>query len=112
MLTNNGENRRNRMTPSEIIMSRVTRGDILAQLAEECCELAQAALKLRRTIEGTSPTPTTTEEAEENLQEETADVFLTMMYAIGLNESADNRWSEIFKSAEAKEARWAQRLSE
>ena len=31
--------------------------EILAQLAEESSELAQAALKLRRAIDGKNPTP-------------------------------------------------------
>lgn len=31
--------------------------EILAQLAEEASELAQAALKLRRALDGTNPTP-------------------------------------------------------
>lgn len=31
--------------------------EVLAQLAEEVAELAQAALKLRRALDGTNPTP-------------------------------------------------------
>lgn len=44
--------------------------EILAQLAEEASELAQAALKLRRALDGTNPTPKSVEECEENLLEE------------------------------------------
>lgn len=36
--------------------------EILAQLAEEASELAQAALKLRRALDGTNPTPKSVEE--------------------------------------------------
>lgn len=36
--------------------------EILAQLAEEASELAQAALKLRRALDGTNPTPKNVEE--------------------------------------------------
>ena len=36
--------------------------EILAQLAEEASELAQAALKLRRALDGTNPTPKDIEE--------------------------------------------------
>jgi hypothetical protein len=36
--------------------------EILAQLAEEASELAQAALKLRRALDGTNPTPKCVEE--------------------------------------------------
>jgi hypothetical protein len=48
--------------------------EILAQLAEEASELAQAALKLRRALDGTNPTPKSVAECEENLLEEWADV--------------------------------------
>ena len=50
--------------------------ELLAGLAEECGELTQAALKLRRVWDGTNPTPTTEEAAMEDLYEEIADVFL------------------------------------
>ena len=49
--------------------------EILAQLAEEASELAQAALKLRRALDGTNPTPKSVEECEENLLEELADIW-------------------------------------
>ena len=48
--------------------------EILAQLAEEAAELAQAALKLRRVIDGTNPTPKTREDAFGSLVEEYSDV--------------------------------------
>ncbi len=38
--------------------------EILAQLAEEASELAQAALKLRRALDGTNPTPKSVEECQ------------------------------------------------
>lgn len=47
----------------------------LAQLAEEAAELSHAALKYRRAITGTNPTPATEDEALENLVEEISDVF-------------------------------------
>lgn len=40
---------------------------LLEQLAEECSELAQAALKLARKERGENPTPKTEEECVENL---------------------------------------------
>lgn len=46
----------------------------LELLAEECTELAHAALKLARIKRGENPTPTTEEEAIDNLIEEMADV--------------------------------------
>ena len=48
--------------------------EILAQLAEEAAELSQAALKLRRVIDGTNPTPKTREDAFGSLIEEYSDV--------------------------------------
>lgn len=40
--------------------------EILAQLAEEASELAQAALKLRRALDGTNPTPKSVEECSKS----------------------------------------------
>ena len=48
--------------------------EILAQLAEEAAELSQAALKLRRVIDGTNPTPKTREDAFGSVVEEYSDV--------------------------------------
>ena len=50
--------------------------ELLAGLAEECSELAQAALKLRRVFTQINPTPRKEEEATDDLYEEVADVFL------------------------------------
>lgn len=46
-------------------------------LAEECTELAKAALKVARITRGENPTPVTMDEAMENLIEEYTDVFMT-----------------------------------
>ena len=53
--------------------------EILAQMAEEAAELAQAALKLRRVIDGTNPTPVTYREAWDNLVEEFGDITICAM---------------------------------
>ena len=42
---------------------------------EECAELAQAALKLRRALDGKNPTPNTEEERRRALLEEYTDVI-------------------------------------
>ena len=42
---------------SEMVNIDLPKTEILAQLAEEAAELAQAALKLRRSLDGTNPTP-------------------------------------------------------
>lgn len=48
------------------------------QLAEESCELAQAALKLIRAYGNGNPTPISYSDAFENLMEEVADVLLCL----------------------------------
>lgn len=50
----------------------------LEQLAEECCELGQAALKMARKLREENPTPKTLMECQEALQEELGDVLLCM----------------------------------
>ena len=65
------------MTDIEYIASRLCREDILCQLAEEAAELSQAALKLRRAITGTNPTPVSESKATDDLFEELADVAVT-----------------------------------
>ena len=46
----------------------------LEQLAEECVELAQAALKYARMLRGENPTPKSEEQLRNSLMEELADV--------------------------------------
>lgn len=71
------------------------------QLAEECCELAQACIKFQRTLEIPSDTPLTREEATLMLIEEFTDV-LVCAAVLGLMEDAD-----MF---DAKLERWKNRL--
>ena len=67
-----------RFEEREITMDKIKNylpdAEILAQLAEEAAELSQAALKLRRVIDGTNPTPKTREDAFGSLIEEYSDV--------------------------------------
>lgn len=66
----------------ERIRSRLSQEEILAQLAEECCELAQASLKYRRALMGgVNPTPVTMGEALKGLGEELSDVLLCLTAA-------------------------------
>ena len=86
--------------------------EILAQLAEEASELAQAALKLRRALDGTNPTPKDIEECEMNLLEELADVKVSFTaYLADSKPCIKSRISEeINKTAEIKLDRWLSRL--
>lgn len=79
---------------------------LLEQLAEECSELAQAALKLARLERGENPTPKTEEECVENLLEELGDVNLCMSVVEA------NRGIHIRCLSVDKKARWSQRIRE
>ena len=89
----------------EFIKNQLGDAELLAQLAEEAAELAQAALKLRRVIDGKNQTPVKYEDALENLREEVADVDLVLA-VLGLCEDTEAvraRW-------DAKLARWKNRM--
>lgn len=63
------------MNNLEYIAANLSDEDILCQISEEAAELAKAALKLRRAITQTNPTPVTADEAVENIIEEYADTI-------------------------------------
>lgn len=81
--------------------------ELLCQLAEEAAELSQAALKLRRAIDGKNPTPKTFGECKKDLNEEIADVLLC------LEELGFHSKDHLFIQAnimDAKRKRWLSRL--
>lgn len=81
--------------------------EILALLAEEAAELAQAALKLRRVLDGTNPTPVTEGAARNDLVEEYGDVLNCadqLFSALDLALCTDMR--------DKKKQRWVTRLEE
>ena len=71
------------MNLDEKIKQHIPQDELLAQLVEECAELSQAALKLRRALTGINPTPVTADEARKNLVEEAADVYNVLGRATG-----------------------------
>lgn len=89
----------------EKIKQHLPEEELLLQLAEECAELAQAALKLRRVMAGINPTPITEDEARSNLLEEAADVYCVSRLLLGYEEHA-----EIYGIIKRKKERWAGRL--
>lgn len=91
------------MTLIEEIRDKVGEAELLAQLAEEAAEFSQAALKLRRKLDGRNPTPKTERELRANLDEELADVAVCVS-ALGL----DTKWELMRK----KICRWVERLEE
>ena len=98
------------MTDLEYIAANLSDEDILCQLAEEAAELAQAALKLRRAITQTNPTPVSVDEALHNLHEEIIDVSLTEKVYF-----EQNKYELVGASgliANGKAYRWAQRIKE
>ena len=79
----------------------LTLDEIYAQLAEEAAELAHAALKMRRVINGKNPTPVEPDDAFESVLEETNDVF-AVLDVLTLRRD-DERISQKLK-------RWEERL--
>ena len=80
----------------------IPQSEILVQLAEEAAELAQAALKLRRAMDGTNPTPVSFADAYHNLIEEYSDVTLClreldMNYSPSVIEQKSKRWLKRLK---------------
>ena len=106
------------MTDIEFIASKLSREDILCQLAEEASELSQAALKLRRAITGTNLTPVSENDVKHTLNEEIVDVAVAVetwfkSVIIGIDEiGTDDIKSALGTFADVKIARWAQRLKE
>ena len=78
--------------------------ELLCGLAEESSELAQAALKLRRTYDQTNPTPVNPDTAFEKLCEEIADVLLYI-------EQITLPRSYIWDIKKTKLERWQSRLN-
>lgn len=87
-----------------IIKKEIPVTELLAGLAEEASELAQAALKLRRVFDKTNPTPAKEEEAIEHLWEEIADVKLYVSML-------DVNPREISRIMCEKQKRWESRLA-
>lgn len=81
--------------------------EILAQMAEEFSEGAQAALKLRRALDGTNPTPVGKATAEANLIEEFADVMVCVNVLF-----TDEMFDRALEIAVEKQDRWLKRLQE
>lgn len=89
--------------------------EILAQLAEEASELAQAALKLRRALDGTNPTPKNVAECEANLMEEFADISnaVDVLCDAWFGDSLDSEcefWNAEREIEDTKYKRWLSRL--
>lgn len=78
---------------------------MLEQLAEECCELGQAALKMARVLRGENSTPKTEMQCLDALTEEIADVELCINELRGM---VDTIRVEAVK--DQKRVRWQLRI--
>lgn len=97
----------------KIIADFLPETEILAQLAEEAAEFAQAALKLRRALDGRNPTPKSVEECEENFVEEYADVFLCIHALLEPEEGLLVKFTNEAAAVVAKkQERWLKRLKD
>ena len=92
----------------DYIRSQLSRVEILAQLAEEAAELSQAALKLRRVLDGRNPTSIDygLEIAKKELLEEMADVNVCVK-ALGMSFQRE----DIKELSSKKTSRWKNRLA-
>lgn len=88
-----------------IITERIPVCELLAGLAEEAAELAQAALKLRRCYDGINPTPADPDRQYERFLEEIGDVGL-YIDQLSINRPVINDYKA------AKLERWKRRLKE
>ena len=86
-----------------VIQEKLPVVELLAGLAEECCELAQAALKLRRCYDGTNPTPADPDRQYEAFLEEIGDVEL-YLDNLSINRVVINDYKAM------KQKRWEKRL--
>ena len=94
------------------IRQMLTEQELYEQLAEESCELAQAALKKIRANNGTNPTTLTPKEVEANIIEESVDIMIVLSalgYSLGsfvsLAEASPkwHRWAKRLKEAQKKD---------
>lgn len=82
---------------------------VLEQTAEECAEMAKAALKLARKMRGENPTPKTEEELRAHLNEEIADVKVCIRALLNGGVIDSHLITLIMRE---KQERWENRLAE
>lgn len=102
------------MNNLEYIAANLSDEDILCQIAEEAAELAQAALKIRRVITGTNPTPVSEEKAVDSLIEEYADTIgaFEIWAAKCGGDGVQIVGADIGEIIDKKYSRWAKRIRE
>ena len=79
-----------------MLIKRIGEPATLELLAEECTELAHAALKLARVKRGENPTPKTLEECQRSVLEEWADVIICLGELADLSWTNGDEWEMIY----------------
>lgn len=87
------------------IRLKVSQADLWGQLAEECVELSQVALKMERTLRGTNPPAMNAIECRAAVLEELADVEL-MLEVLNYSHTGLLRANMIYKAQ-----RWLKRIA-
>lgn len=100
------------MKDIEYIAANLSDEDIICQIAEEAAELAQAALKLRRAITQTNPTPVTVEKAKDDFTEEYGDTVVACVAYFIKHDLIDRKYVDVLEQSNTKYSRWAQRIKE
>lgn len=95
------------MTDAEYIQEQLPDEVLFAQLAEEATELAQAALKMFRILDGRNPARVRLSEARANLLEEIADI-INVLQMLSISPNASDYQETIRQKVE----RWAGHLRE
>ena len=95
------------------VREQLSPADQFGQVAEEAVELAHAAMKMQRILNGTNPTPVTEKEAMGKVMEEICDLFnalevlkldVNLKYE-GIRKKKLARWVERIKKAGGSHAR-------
>ena len=100
------------VTNLEYIAANLSDEDILCQIAEEADELAKAALKLRRAITQTNPTPVSVDEAVDDLMEEYSDTVVAFSAYLMKHNCIDRKNVAVLEHSSTKYNRWAKRIKE
>ena len=95
------------MNRLDYIRQEMPAEELWAQLGEEATELAHAAQKMRRIIDGRNPSPVTHVEAKDKVFEELADVLLCLQVL-----RIDLQHPALEKTIDIKLGRWVKRLEE
>lgn len=95
------------MTDLKKILDEMGEAATLELLAEECTELAQAALKMARKKRGENPTPVSSKKCVLQLLEEIADVCLCLQ-VLDLSDWYDDDYVKLI--ANLKLTRWKNRM--